>query len=35
VLAVPRRRLRRYDLVGEAPREVADLALLVGQVMHA
>jgi hypothetical protein len=34
VLAVPCRRLGRHDLVGKAPREVADLPLFVGQVMH-
>src|SRR4051794_4337579 len=35
VLAVPGRRLRRHLVVGEAPREVADLALLVGQLVEA
>ena len=34
VLAIPLRGLRRDDLVGETPRQVANLALLVGEVMH-
>jgi len=33
VLAVPGRRVRRDLLVGEAPGELADLALLVGQLV--
>ena len=35
VVAVPLGRVRRDPLVGEAPREVADLALVVGELVRA
>jgi hypothetical protein len=35
VVAVPRLRVRGDLLVGEAPRQLADLLLLVGQVVQA